>query len=142
LLCLCSDAKSILKTSEKKLLQSFCESLSSDLLISSTVTGYNITKEERETTLNTKWSLFGNQKVVVTDNLQGMIFALITETPCVVLNNSNPDILKETMYCDFIFYAKSVEEASELIKYAYEMQEVKNKYISKDVVAILEKLLA
>lgn len=141
LLCLCSNSKSTLKTSDKKQLQTFCESLSSQLLISDTVMGYNITKEEREAALNAKWNLFGNTKTVVTDSFQSMLFALITETPCVVLLNKQPDAAEELTDCEYIFYANSIEQAKEKIKYAYEIPTPSKMYLPKDIIQKLESLL-
>ena len=45
-------------------------------------------KEIFEKTLNN----FRKSKVVITDRLHGMIFALITKTPCIALDNSNHKI--------------------------------------------------
>ncbi|WP_423202829.1 polysaccharide pyruvyl transferase family protein [Morganella morganii] len=38
------------------------------------------------------WTKFSNSKLVVTDRLHGMIFAFITNTPCLVIRNSNHKI--------------------------------------------------
>lgn len=42
----------------------------------------------QEAGLNAKWQQFASSEVVITDRLHGMIFALITNTPCIALNNS------------------------------------------------------
>ncbi len=41
----------------------------------------------REDELNKKFKQFNNAKLVITDRLHGMIFAAITETPCVALDS-------------------------------------------------------
>lgn len=38
--------------------------------------------------LYNKWKQFASSKVVITDRLHGMIFSLITNTPCIALDNS------------------------------------------------------
>lgn len=45
-----------------------------------------------EKTLEQFWDLLRTRKVVVTDRLHCMIFCAITQTPCVVLPNSNHKI--------------------------------------------------
>ncbi|MGJ8692048.1 MAG: polysaccharide pyruvyl transferase family protein [Thalassotalea sp.] len=50
--------------------------------------------QQRTDELNIIWSRFRGAKLVVTDRLHGMIFSVITKTPCVVLTNSNHKILQ------------------------------------------------
>lgn len=45
--------------------------------------------EERENQLEEIWKKFSRAKFVVTDRLHGMIFCVITKTPCIVFNNTN-----------------------------------------------------
>lgn len=45
--------------------------------------------EERENQLEEIWKKFSQAKFVVTDRLHGMIFCVITKTPCIVFNNTN-----------------------------------------------------
>ncbi|WP_462411179.1 polysaccharide pyruvyl transferase family protein [Neobacillus sp. Marseille-QA0830] len=52
----------------------------------------NFSKELAVKELCTIWDAFKHAKVVVTDRLHGMIFCAITQTPCVVLPNSNHKI--------------------------------------------------
>lgn len=49
----------------------------------------NIIDEERLELLTEKWQEFYDSKIVITDRLHGMIFAYLTRTPCLVLNNNN-----------------------------------------------------
>ncbi len=45
--------------------------------------------EEREKRLEEIWEKFSQAEFVVTDRLHGMIFCVITKTPCIVFNNTN-----------------------------------------------------
>ena len=49
----------------------------------------NLSVEERVTELNKIWDVFRGAELVVTDRLHGMIFCYITNTPCLVFQNSN-----------------------------------------------------
>lgn len=48
--------------------------------------------EERKQVISNKLDEYLKNKVVVTDRLHGMIFAYLTRTPCLVLNNNNGKI--------------------------------------------------
>lgn len=43
--------------------------------------------KKRKIELNVIWEKFANSKLVITDRLHGMIFSVITETPCIVFDN-------------------------------------------------------
>lgn len=45
--------------------------------------------EHREKSLEDIWNTFAEAKLVVTDRLHGMIFCVLTHSPCIVFNNSN-----------------------------------------------------
>jgi exopolysaccharide biosynthesis predicted pyruvyltransferase EpsI len=118
LLCLRSDKESALTKEDKKLLQSYCEGLTDKLLVTDTVMGADISKDEREKVLDEKWKIFGGSRLVVTDRLHGMIFSLITKTPCVVLGNNHHKVKStyETFKkCEYLYYADSVRDAREII---------------------------
>ncbi|GAD90079.1 hypothetical protein VHA01S_032_00290 [Vibrio halioticoli NBRC 102217] len=48
--------------------------------------------KERKIELEKIWNEFSGSKLVVTDRLHGMIFSVITGTPCIVLENNNHKI--------------------------------------------------
>ena len=58
------------------------------------IDGRNLSWQDRLTELDKIWTQFRGAKVIVTDRLHGMIFSVITKTPCVVLTNSNHKILQ------------------------------------------------
>ena len=71
-------------------------------------------KGEEDVALDHIWSAFKKAKVVVTDRLHGMIFCAITNTPCIVLPNSNHKI-SSTYYkwldqLKFIIYIENFDE--------------------------------
>lgn len=47
---------------------------------------------DREKALNEKFKQFFSSELVVTDRLHGMIFSVITGTPCIVLNSKSPKV--------------------------------------------------
>lgn len=49
---------------------------------------YSCKFEQQKEGLYKKWGQFASSEVVITDRLHGMIFSLITHTPCIALDNS------------------------------------------------------
>lgn len=80
---------------------------------------------------------FAKHKLVITDRLHGMIFALITNTPCIVLSSynnkiaENYDMLKDNKMITFI--DKDIDKLEESIKKYLNMDisNYKNDYSSK-----------
>lgn len=71
----------------------------------------DITARERE--LRKIWEQFRKSRLVITDRLHGMIFAYITGTPALVLQNSNFKIAACYQWisqCGYIHLVKEVEE--------------------------------
>ena len=51
-----------------------------------------VSQPDRPRELERKWREFCGAELVITDRLHGMIFACITSTPCIVLDNYNHKI--------------------------------------------------
>ena len=71
----------------------------------------SITENEREKYLSEIWNTFKKSKVVLTDRLHGMIFCVITGTPCIVFPNSNGKI--ESTYYTWLKNYKNIKLISE-----------------------------
>lgn len=132
LLCLRSDIESSLDKEQKKKLLDVCR-LKDSVLLTDTVAKHDISSEERENVLKEKWILFSGKKVVVTDRLHGMIFSLITHTPCIILGNNHHKV-KETYKtlsdCNYLHYAENVVDVERLLKTIYNDDE--NDYFKPD----------
>lgn len=64
-----------------------------NIFITDTHLGHDLVKiSERRKIFETSLQGFKNSKVVITDRLHGMIFCIITNTPCIALDNSNHKI--------------------------------------------------
>lgn len=58
---------------------------------------------------------FANSKLVITDRLHGMIFSLITKTPCIAFDNSNKKISSTyTTWLQDVPYIKLLEDFKEI----------------------------
>lgn len=89
------------------------------IIFTDTVVSHNINCENRISEVMNKLTQFAKAKIVVTDRLHGMIFAAITNTPCIALGNSNGKVegvyewLKGNKYIKF---AKSINELAIILK--------------------------
>lgn len=84
-----------------------------------TVVNHNIFPDDRETKVQAKLNQFATHKLVVTDRLHGMIFSVITNTPCIAFGNINGKVkdVYETWFqdIDYIKYAQDISSFVEII---------------------------
>ncbi|EFA23934.1 polysaccharide pyruvyl transferase family protein [Bifidobacterium gallicum] len=73
----------------------------------------DVSIEGRTLLLSDILTTFASAQCVVTDRLHGMIFAAITETPCVVLSNSNHKIRGVYQWIKDLPYIAFIESAQE-----------------------------
>lgn len=91
LLCLRSDVEKVLDKSEVDVVVSTLNKKYPNLSITftDTVIDGQIEVSQRTDIVKSKLDEFAHSKLVVTDRLHGMIFAAITNTPCIAFGNSN-----------------------------------------------------
>ena len=98
--------------------------------ISDTHLGYGsyIEIEEREKIVFDKLKEVSKHEVVVTDRLHGMIFAYLTETPCIALDNNNHKV-RDTYNtwlknCNYIYFSNNLAE-EKIVDIVYELRNLK-----------------
>lgn len=75
---------------------------------------------------------FTKSKIVITDRLHGMIFAFLTKTPCIALNNSSGKVLGVYEWikeCGYIKVINNIEEIPELTEILLK-QKIDNKNLN------------
>lgn len=83
-----------------------------NLVVSDTTLNRPVPKEKREAELFLIWQEFRSAKVVITDRLHGMIFAVITKTPCIVLRSLDHKVIESYEWVknlNYIRYAKDLD---------------------------------
>jgi pyruvyl transferase EpsI len=85
----------------------------------------NLSWQQRQDELNKIWDKFKGSQLVITDRLHGMIFSVITKTPCLVLINNNHKILQT--YKDWLVHLPHISLVEE--------------YNLQNVMAVLSSLL-
>ena len=81
-----------------------------------TISPVTVPIDDRESHLSKIWSEFASAKLVITDRLHGMIFAAITNTPCIIFSNANHKILgvhKWLKHFRSLVFLNSPEELTE-----------------------------
>ena len=80
-----------------------------------TVVPYGVPAELREFETERKFDEFRRARLVITDRLHGMIFAAITGTPCIALNNSSGKVEGVwSLWLQHLDYVKFVQDAAEI----------------------------
>lgn len=83
--------KLITEDEQINILKFLSEKLESPYRVSDTQLGYNkyVSPQNRLSQIINIFKQYVNAEIVVTDRLHGMIFAFLTDTPCLVLENNN-----------------------------------------------------
>lgn len=87
LLCFRSDLEKVLDSSLVGEIKHSLKQQDIPFFETDTVLPANIPIDQRNSELNRKLSQFQTSKLVITDRLHGMLFAAITGTPCIALDN-------------------------------------------------------
>jgi len=76
------------------------------------VAGYPITDKNRESCINRTLDYYQSFKVVITDRLHGMIFSVITKTPCIAIDGRIPHKLSgyKKLLSRSVKFVKNIEE--------------------------------
>lgn len=120
LLCLRKDKEGIMGGERKKALMELAGRYSNKVQQTDTVLYQAVRAGERINALNEKFDEFKSAQLLITDRLHGMIFAAITATPCIAMNNSSGKVkgvfeawLKNLEYITFV---ESPDEAAQHIE--------------------------
>lgn len=90
----------------------------------------DINNDNRKNCIKKKMQEFCGAELVITDRLHGMIFAAITDTPCIVLNNYNHKVEGVYQWIKYLPYVKFVNIIEETEKYIPEL--LKTRYCKFD----------
>jgi len=115
LLCLRKDSESIL-TNEKR--TKIKDLVNQPIIYIDTTLPRLIPRKNRENELKLIIQRMYSSKIVITDRFHGLIFAVLTKTPCIVLSTVNHKITSAFKWFDginFVAFAHNLEEIPRLI---------------------------
>jgi pyruvyl transferase EpsI len=121
LVCLRNDKEKTMTEENRRLLLAFLNKKYDKITYSDMVESKNIRPEESSQMVQHKLKEFAASELVITDRLHGMIFAAVTETPCIVLNSQSHKIrgcyewLKKLGYIRFLNDIKNIPDVIEEI---------------------------
>ena len=114
LLAIRDDIESKINSNDRGKIKKKCEELGEEVLTTDTTLDISgIGRNQLHDLVPNKIKEFGSSKLVVTDRLHGMIFSVISGTPCIVFENSNHKIagtyewLKDL---EHVFLVKSMDD--------------------------------
>ena len=87
LLCFRTDKERVISEATTQEIQSKLELLDVPYTQTSTVLEQNVSSAQRELAVQEKLEEFAGAQLLITDRLHGMIFAAITHTPCIAVDN-------------------------------------------------------
>ena len=118
LICLRSDKERTVLPDDKEQILQNVRSVYGQTENVDTVIGNSLSVRRREQAVRSMLDRFAGSELVITDRLHGMVFAAVTETPCIVINSRSHKIkgcyewLKDTGY---IMIADNADEIPGLI---------------------------
>lgn len=130
-LCLRNDGEKVTDDNmDKKLEKLFKSEGFENIIITDTcVDKFLVNAKERNSIFEECLKKFTDSKVVITDRLHGLIFSIVTNTPCIAFNNSNKKIsstyetwLKNT---NLVKYLDNYDE-NKILEYVNELYNVQN----------------
>lgn len=86
----------------------------------------NIAGHIRDKILEDKFNELQTAKIVITDRLHGMIFAAITETPCIVFGNFNHKITESYRWLEHLGYIRFCDKIEDIEAKINEVMNVKD----------------
>ncbi len=143
--CLRSDKEGTLSASQKKNIIDACDKRG-DVLVTDTCVHFEPKSGERKAVLESKWKRWGSSRLVITDRLHGMIFALITGTPSIVIGNNHFKVYEAYKTFEDVKYLRFIDSLDELDKHIDEMldpkyQRIDRRFYEEDVRLIENKIL-
>lgn len=119
LLCLRSDLESCFGETDRKRIEMAVTEKDLEYEYIDHQYSFDIPIRERDRYLREIMQKYQSAKVVVTDRLHGMIFAAITQTPCVALDNYNHKVLEVYEWIkdlQYIGFCNKIEEVPEVLE--------------------------
>lgn len=114
LLCLREDKERTLSGIDLERIEKIAIASNYSITYTSTVLKRNISLTKRNVELDAKLNEFRRSKLVITDRLHGMIFAAITETPCIAINNSSGKVKGVYQWLKHLDYIRFIDSINEL----------------------------
>lgn len=141
LLCLRSDMEKAMSLAEHKMIEDFLQKNNCQVRVTDMYSECAVTKKNRYECVKRKMNEFASARLVITDRLHGMVFATVTETPCIVFGNYNYKVEGTYEWIKYLPYIRFVRSTAEMEKVFPELLMQKDcKYDNKPLQPYFKKL--
>lgn len=113
LCCLRNDKESVISSNRNEIVQKI-ENAYDSVIISDTCVARRIYRQVREYEVKSLLLQFSQARIVVTDRLHGMIFSVLTATPCLVLPSIDNKIKGTYKWIEDFSYVRYLEKSENL----------------------------
>lgn len=146
MICLRQDKEGYISLDKRKEIIDSIKEKYQNVIVGDTVINKSVNKDTREKELQKLWKQFYQSKVVVTDRLHGMIFAVITKTPCIVIRNTDHKITGSYEWIKDLNYIRLIEDFScenihKNIEELLNIKELSQSYLKQNYFIKLKKLI-
>lgn len=112
MVCLRNDLEGYIKPKERENIINTLSKSYDNVIVFDTVIDRDVDKVSREKELKNMWYKFFQSRVVITDRLHGMIFCVITKTPCIVIRTFDHKVVESYKWFKELNYIKLTEDYS------------------------------
>ena len=140
LVCMRKDKERLLPDEDYQNLVDILEKRYSHVRVSSTIIPGPIKPERRNQEVSGKLEEFASAEVAITDRLHGMIFAAVTETPCIVMDSLSHKLRGCYRWLEDLDYIKFCSDIRELPGMVEELKEITPGYNRKKMDAAMRPL--
>lgn len=113
-ICLRSDVESSLSDKQRVSIVETVKRYSADPHFTDTYAYDDFELSMREELLKMKWDEFRKAKLIITDRIHGMVFAAMTETPCIALGNYNHKVKSSYQWYHHLPYIRFIDKLDKL----------------------------
>ena len=117
LLCIRKDKECILSDKQMSEIEAHAKMSGEDVRHTDTVLNSGVSIDERYNVLESKFDEFRGAKLVITDRLHGMLFAAITGTPCIAMNNKSGKVRGCYRMIQYLKYIKMIDSPNEILNH-------------------------
>lgn len=138
LFCFRNDKEKVLDESNINKLTNIIKHMGKKITYFDTHINKNVFKSERYKEVNNIISTFSKHKLIITDRFHGVIFAVLTKTPCIAFKSLDHKITEGIYWFKHLDYIKYIgsdefdkDEVKKLVIYALNKEAINNDYIIK-----------
>lgn len=116
LLCFRRDHEKVIEENTVEEIKSYLRNSGISYAETDTVIRRGVSARSRNMALHSKWLHFGSAGLVVTDRLHGMIFAAITGTPCIAMDNISRKVSGVYAWIKELPYIRVLDKTSDIVE--------------------------